>query len=168
MPTEDNHAVLEMSFEDENPLTALNLSAFFYDLNRVYVETYRLALETGQDPPPKIWGRYAFILPNAQDQLAVHRIRFESPGWAECIGIIGVLIQTLTLIVLASSWKLNRDKTLLEIEKLRRELGVGRRFRRIEPTLMLPPSVRPPLDRLRENPLKPNKVALRVNIKDAD
>jgi hypothetical protein len=165
MPSDDDQALLILEFDEDRLLAVLDLSAFLYDFNRLYVDTFRLALWTPEQPPPPIWGRYAYVLPNRSDRLSVHRIRFESPGLSELLGIASVLISAITLLLTASTWKLNREKTQLEVQKLRNELGVGRRFHRIEPTLHVPPSVRPAIDRLNESPLQPINIAFNIDIR---
>jgi hypothetical protein len=164
MPTDEDPAELMMEFQLGRPLAVLDLSSFLYDLNRLYVATYRLAGEPYAERPAPIRGRFAYTLADKADRLVVHRIRFESPGLTECIGIAGVIINALTFIVVASSWRINREKILLDIEAQKRSLGKSKRFHRIEPTISIPSSIRPVLDRLRENELQPINVTIQIVI----
>ena len=71
MSSDDDQALLILEFDEDRPVAVLDLSTFLCDFNRLYVDTFRLALGTSEQPPPRIWGRYAYILPNRNDRLSV-------------------------------------------------------------------------------------------------
>jgi hypothetical protein len=162
---------LTLKFEEEKPIFAIDLSAFIFDLNAIHASCFKY-LTTGS--APLRYSRNTFRLRH-EYSLEIARIRFESPGLVEFAAIIGIiggtagaiwaLVQTVERI---SNWPLDREKKRLEIEKLRRELGLrGEELDvRAEPFLALP-LVSSAVRQLEQNPLKPNDLFISIEGRDA-
>ncbi len=152
---------IRLRFEDEQAISALDLSAFIFDNNRIYVAAVRFSNdEPGGEVEFRGFGRNSYRVPRAT-RLNVARIRFESPGLIEVATSAAAAASALWLIVQSfeklNLWRLNRRKLQLEIQKLERDLGVQpQRLRRerLEPFLSLP-EVRSAANQLEKNPLKP-------------
>jgi hypothetical protein len=168
MAPDEARVALRLEFNEERPLAALDLSAFIFDLNRLYVETYRLIGAPGIATPSSQRGRYAFLLPK-DDQLAMKSIRFESPGLMEFVGIAEVLFSALNFIVASATWLGSNEKIDPQIRDLRRTLGVGDRFHRIDPPPLTPPDqLSPVLYQLKNSNLQPINVTINIIIPPLD
>ncbi|WPB85519.1 hypothetical protein [Sediminicoccus rosea] len=153
------------SFADQAPISALDLSSFIYDINRLYVMSVN---SPGYEDARKFvnFGRNSFKVQKS-NQLTIKRIRFESPGLIEVIAAVSVgagglwaFIQALERI---ASWPMNREKLRLEIEKLKRDVGTPPQTpqqTRVEPYLEQP-QVRSAVRQLEANPIKPLDIQLR-------
>jgi hypothetical protein len=162
----DIATTLQLLFEEEKPIAALNLSSLIFDLNRIYVLALRISSgEHGSAREFRNYGRNSYRL-SKDLRLDVARIRFESPGLIELAtasaagaSAIWFMVQTLERL---TSWPLNRQKLRLEVMKLEREIGpTSQRVRRerIEPFLDIP-EIRSATKQLESNPLKASKVEI--------
>lgn len=155
-------AALHFEFDDAEVVNALNLSAFIYDINRIYVSTYYAAMDR---PRPRGFGRNFFALPRSE-ALRIGRIRFESPGFVDlatiALGGGGLIATMVTLLYQSEIWPLQKKKLELEIEKLEYEKRLRADADRLE-TVRRDPHVYSATGQLKKNPLKPTSVGIRVD-----
>lgn len=162
----NNATTVTLSFEEEKPIAALDLSALIFDLNRLYVLALRLPDESyGSVRQFRNYGRNSYRL-SKDLRLDVARIRFESPGLIEFataltegVSAIWIMVQVIEKL---SLWSLNKQKLQLEVQKLQIEAGKSPRlFRRerIEP-LLYHSEVTSVAKALQANPLKPSDIKI--------
>lgn len=127
MPSEDKRVTLTLWFAEAQPIAVLDLSAFLFDINRLYA----VAFKVEQDPYELDeasyggYGRNSFRVPKAY-QLRIPRIRFASPGLlilGTVFAGIGAVWTTLQIVEKVKLWPLQEEKLRLEIAKLRRDAG---------------------------------------------
>jgi hypothetical protein len=116
---------LELEFPSSDHLGVLELSAFLYDLNRLYV----VAFKTEEDPfeldvdSVRGYGRNSFRIAK-EYQLEVSSVRFQSPGLlilSTAFAAIAAVWTTLQIIEKVKLWPLQKEKLELEVSKLRHE-----------------------------------------------
>ena len=179
-----------LDFGSPGKLSALDLSSLLWDLNRIYVVGYRLAVRSGEG------GQYSnrrnYSLPE-EVQLSIARIRFESPLMIQLISQVGpmavgtsagiwALIQAIDKVMLLgpTSRKMRAEAAKAELEVGRTKLDIARlqmeveRMRRemygddprvvelIEQSRQINSAVR----QLRENSLQPIKMDIHPSLAD--
>lgn len=114
---------IKFHFEHDPRIGALDLSAFLFDMNRLYVVAFRAE----QDPYEidestfRGYGRNFFRVPKAY-QLDVSTIRFNSPGliiFGAAVTCITAVWTTLQITQKIKFWPLQSEKLELEVQKLR-------------------------------------------------
>jgi hypothetical protein len=191
MPRGDDWISLSLKFPGDQPIGALDLSAFLFDLNRLYVIAYKAEQNPAQFVNFRGYGRNSFRIPK-RAQLSVHSLRFESPLlviFGAAIASAPAVWSMLQMIEKVKVWPLQQEKLRLEVEKVRLEViklhhdvdalpaelaahaidaipDAGRRRRgtrreRIEPILDYP-IARSAINQLSLNPLKPIELTVDV------
>lgn len=125
MPPIEEGVFVSLDFSHHVHIGALDLSAFLFDVNRLYV----VAFKVEQDPYEidersfRGYGRGSFRVPKPY-QLNVSSIRFQSPGLIILstafagVAAVWTLVQIVERVQL---WPLQKEKLRLEVEKLRAE-----------------------------------------------
>lgn len=143
MPPTEEGIFVSLDFSDHMHIGALDLSAFLFDVNRLYV----VAFKVEQDPYEidergfRGYGRGSFRIPKAY-QLNVSRIRFQSPGLIILRPAIAGIAAVWTLMQIVEKvqfWPLQWEKLRLEVEKLRAEEAARLASRR-DPPMPVPPT----------------------------
>jgi hypothetical protein len=169
VPDDDYTTRLNLTFPERRPLSALGLANFVYDLNLLYAASYHW-ISRDEYQQSAFWGRWSSKLPE-ESALSVERVSFASPGVIDFLGIAGVILTGISAIANAGTWWQPREKTRLEVEKLKRELGHGRGTPghpdRMEPRFDRAP-FRAPINRLRDNELQPSDISISIVISVQD
>lgn len=101
-PRDDGSVVLDLRFAETGPLAVLDLSAFLFDVNRLYAVAFKAERDPYHVDEERYrgYGRNSFRVPQAY-QLRVPRLRFKSPGetiFAATIATIGAVWTVMQII----------------------------------------------------------------------
>lgn len=182
----ERRVFVDLSFPEHPPISALDLSGFLFDINRLYTVAFKAERDPDEFDETRFrgYGRRSFRIPKRY-QLDISGIRFQSPGLLVLSTALTCVTSVLTVLQMAMTvnlWPLQKKKLHLEIHKLELEIArLGtqedefseqlspRRGRpdereRIEPILSLPVT-RSAITQLSENPLKPTDLRVEIGVR---
>jgi len=147
MPDTDDGIFVSLKFAQDVRIGALDLSAFLFDMNRLYVVAFRVEQDPYEIDESAFhgYGRSFFRLPKRY-QLNVSTIRFQSPGliiFSAAVACLTAVWTTLQIAEKIKFWPLQQEKLRLEVDKLRHEEALRPRAGEYLSLPMLPAASKP-------------------------